>query len=320
VAALEKKLATEVGNLVDRALQVDPAARYLDALEMASEFEALGTRWRELARRVETAGASGPTGQVSSVPAVAPPSPRVRAAALVQEVEVAEEVLTRRPARSWAGAALAVLFLLQAVQLVIGASALWLSWHAWQAVAPGDAAAAAWALFGGSGSNAAPPAAESPPAPSRAGPPAQPPPELLAQAIELEPAPVVPEPAAVEETVLAPPQQGHSRTEVRREVAREAISPVAEKQKSPPPPEPAATPPAEAPAAAATGDAVLLVVGAQSYLVGDQGRLPPGSVPPGSYQVWVEAGGNFVQAGVFSVAAGERITVRCGFGTCRATR
>lgn len=326
-AALEAKLGAEVCNLLDRALMIDPAARYLDALEMAAEFEALATRWRELVRRAQVAGASGPTGQVSSVPAVAPPAQRARAEGPLQEVQVPDEILERHAERGWSTAAVAVLYVLQVVQIVVGASALWLSWHAFDAVSPGGASARVRSLWVPVSTPAPPPPAELPLARAIGGPAPQPPPEPLAAAVVPEPPPAEAvegaepdEPA--EEPAAAPtppaPQRGHSRTVVRREARKEAISPVAAAEAAPP--APAATPPPAGADVPADADGVLLVAGAQAYLVGDQGRVPPGSVSPGTYQVWVESGGNFVQAGVFTVAAGERLAVRCGFGTCRATR
>ncbi len=70
-AAFEARLATEVINLVDRALLIDPARRYTDPLEMAGDLEALGTRAREL--RLRASG--GPTGPQSSTPTIQPPAP-----------------------------------------------------------------------------------------------------------------------------------------------------------------------------------------------------------------------------------------------------
>ncbi|MBM4365447.1 MAG: protein kinase, partial [Deltaproteobacteria bacterium] len=68
---LEARLGNDAINLLDRALQIDPARRYTDALEMAGDFEALATRWKELAVRVD----GGPTGPRDSAPAVSAPAP-----------------------------------------------------------------------------------------------------------------------------------------------------------------------------------------------------------------------------------------------------
>ncbi len=70
-ARLEARLANDAINLLDRALQIDPARRYTDALEMAGDFEALAIRWKELAVRVD----GGPTGPRNSAPAVSAPAP-----------------------------------------------------------------------------------------------------------------------------------------------------------------------------------------------------------------------------------------------------
>ncbi len=68
---LEERLVADATNLLDRALQIDPARRYVDPIEMAGDLEALAQRGRELAARAE----GGPTGPRSSAPAVRAPAP-----------------------------------------------------------------------------------------------------------------------------------------------------------------------------------------------------------------------------------------------------
>ena len=69
---LDERLAADIVNLLDRALQIDPSRRYLDPLEMASDLEALALRMRELGVRAD----GGATGSRASAPFVAAPSPR----------------------------------------------------------------------------------------------------------------------------------------------------------------------------------------------------------------------------------------------------
>ena len=69
---LEARLVADVTNLLDRALQIDPARRYTDPIEMAGDLEALASRARELAVRAD----GGPTGPRGSTPAVGPPAPK----------------------------------------------------------------------------------------------------------------------------------------------------------------------------------------------------------------------------------------------------
>ncbi|MFN7146306.1 MAG: hypothetical protein ACK4YP_21210 [Myxococcota bacterium] len=66
-------------------------------------------------------------------------------------------------------------------------------------------------------------------------------------------------------------------------------------------------------------DQAALVSGGQAYLVGPDGRLPIGSVPAGSYELFAQAraDGDFTSQGSLTVSAGERIVYKCGLGTCR---
>ncbi len=89
---------------------------------------------------------------------------------------------------------------------------------------------------------------------------------------------------------------------------------------------PAATPteaPAQArPRPAASRSATVKVLGGEAYLMGPSGRVAPGAVPPGRYKVYAEAekGAGFESMGRFTLEAGDTLTVRCGFGSCQATR
>ncbi|MBN1334765.1 MAG: hypothetical protein JXB39_02260 [Deltaproteobacteria bacterium] len=71
-----------------------------------------------------------------------------------------------------------------------------------------------------------------------------------------------------------------------------------------------------------SGTATVRVLGGDAYLVGKNGRSPPGAVPPGRYRVYAEAekGTGFESLGRFSLAAGDTLTIRCGFGSCQASK
>jgi len=63
------------------------------------------------------------------------------------------------------------------------------------------------------------------------------------------------------------------------------------------------------------------IVGAKGYLVGESGRVELGAVDPGVYEVFTKDGdAAAVSLGTVSVAAGDQIEFRCGFGTCKRTR
>ncbi len=71
--------------------------------------------------------------------------------------------------------------------------------------------------------------------------------------------------------------------------------------------------------APASGSAMVLITGAEAYLVGTAGKVPVGSVPAGSYELFARTSGEgaFVSVGRLTLAAGERAVYKCGFGTCR---
>lgn len=236
--ALEERLVADVTNLLDRALQIDPARRYTDSLEMASDFEALAIRWRELAIRAD----GGATGPRSSAPAIPPPS-SARIAPM------------RRSGSGWTNffaitGCLLVMFAMVVVMLG-GGGAVW--------------------YFGTSGPNGQPVAAL--------------PTEERTKAAEVMAEPVV---------IADPP----------------VIQPVKTKAKGVKP---------EPLPAVSTETGTLLVMGAGAYIVGSEGRRSTGTVPAGAYEVFAAIGPaeSFVSVGTVQVGGGERVTFRCGFGTCK---
>jgi serine/threonine protein kinase len=326
-ATLEGVLATDTLNLLDRALRIDPALRFRDPLEMASEFEALAQRYRELALRV-----GGPTGPHRPTPAAMPPMvalppvggtapPRptpVTAAAvgasaprvLVSEDIVVEDGSGRRgtvpPANPgaarvppWIGVALLAVLGLQVLQIGVSGAALVVALRASEgsaAPAPlpvpapvsAPAAAPAPSLAAVVGQEATPalPVAAAPPASAAAPVAAVPPPTAT-------PAPAAPAPA---------PPAPHS--------APASSSDVVPKRVGTPPP---------AGVASSSGSGLILVSGAQAYLVGPNGRMPVGGVAVGNYELFAQtkAEGDFESQGTVSVSDGERIVYKCGLGTCR---
>ncbi len=238
---LEERLVTDAVNLLDRALQVDPARRYTDALEMAGDFEALGIRWRELAVRAD----GGPTGPRDSAPAVAAPSPI--------PLVPAPRTAPRRDGGWLKGivAAVVVLGLLGVASLAL----VLVGWLTYVTLATGEAESAARAR-----SSEAVAVLAEPPAATR--PPAS--------------APGLAAPEAPRNAKAAP---------------------------APPRGEPA----------------VVMVFGAEAYLVGQGKRRAPGTVSAGTYELFAATGegGAFVSHGTFDVEPGEDLTWRCGFGKCR---
>ena len=242
--ALESRLVADVTNLIDRALQIAPARRYTDALEMASDFESLGIRWRELALRAD----GGPTGPRTSAPAVSPPS-------TLQQTTAARK--SGSGLTAFFAVAGCLLVSLGLGTIVVGGGGAWLYFGTGeQAVAAGFA-----------------PASTAETERARAA-------QVMVQA-PAAPAPTLAEP-------LAPR-------------ARRAAAPTA------------------GTAANAGESATLLVLGAGSYLVGPNGKVSTGTVLPGRYEVFavVDEGGGFSSQGTVDVAPGERVTWRCGFGTCK---
>lgn len=75
----------------------------------------------------------------------------------------------------------------------------------------------------------------------------------------------------------------------------------------------------EEPAEVIVENGSVRVIGIQgAYLLSDGSRLAPGAVPPGSYTVFGSVDGAApARLGEVVVSPGERVTFRCGFGTCR---
>lgn len=249
-ALLEDRLIADTTNLLDRALQIDPARRYLDPIEMAGDLEALAQRARELAAR----GEGGPTGPRTSAPAVRPPPPPQPPAAPG----------SRSGAWRWVLGGSALVVAMVAVLTVSGGLFAW--WlHTRTPEPPGAAPLAA----GG------PEAAIAAPVPSPT--------------------------AAVSGSPGA------------------AVGPTGTPASTPIPRAPPRTP-AGLGAHAPAGEGTILVFGAEAWLKGKGGRRSPGTVPAGTYHLFANVGGGtFTEQGVITVAAGERIVWRCGFGSCKET-
>jgi hypothetical protein len=329
----EGVLVAETLHLLDRALRIDPAARFRDPLEMAGEFEALAQRYRELALRADASVGSGRVGASGEVAPAAPadggpagsgaragarpggssggsePSgasaQRARASGprdsapvgasaprvLVGEEIVVEEEPGRRPASApvatklpgWVGVALVLVLGLQVVQIAIATIAL--------VVALDDE-----------------------PSPVVAAAPAAP----LAAAVETRPAapvpaaPSVPVPAAAAD---AAPSVGAGEVATTAPVAAAA----AEKGEGFVPKRLGA--PVSNAAGSSDETGLVLVSGAQAYLVGSDGRRPVGGVAPGTYELFAQTtpDGKFESQGEIRVSGGERIVYKCGLGTCRRT-
>jgi hypothetical protein len=64
---------------------------------------------------------------------------------------------------------------------------------------------------------------------------------------------------------------------------------------------------------------LVLVSGAQAYLMGPSGRVPVGGVAVGTYELFVQSGSSneFQSLGSITVGTGDRVVYRCGLGTCR---
>ncbi len=354
-ATLEGVLATESLNLLDRALRVNPALRFRDPLEMAGEFEALAQRFRELALRADGFGsgrvageasapvearsapgvearapiaeAAGPTGPRASSPrsGSAPDAsgkqgasgrqdasgkqgasgrqdasgkqgasgrketPQAGASAprvLVGEDIVVDEGSGRRgaaPAAAkvppWIGIALLAVLGLQVVQIGVSTAALVVALDAPE------------------------PVVVTAPAPVAASPAPAPP---LAALVEAPPA-AVPAGAAAEVAPVAVDPPATEAPAASAPAARSAPAPAVPKRVGTPPSTPT------------SASGLVLVSGAQAYLVGPSGRMPVGSVAAGSYELFVQtrSDGDFESQGTVRVEGGDRIVYKCGLGTCR---
>ena len=327
-ATLESVLVNETLTLLDRALRVDPAQRFRDPLEMASEFEALSQRYRELALRAE--GGTGPARAAFAPSEVAPaggaslatpgtgprmaPAPaspgRARSeppstrppslgGASAPRVAVTEDIVlddgsgrrgTGPGARlnthlpRWVGASLVAVLGLQALQIVVTVAVLVAVLRAPDRPEVVLASAAA----------------------APADPIVAAPASSLATVLAADPALVSGDPTVPSPRVADP---------VSRVRAAEADLPVPLEEGVVP--KRLGTP---APLGSGSeGQGLLLVSGAQAYLVGPFGRMPVGGVAPGSYELFAQPrpDGEFESQGTIAVGAGERIVFKCGLGTCR---
>lgn len=245
--ALEARLVADVTNLLDRALQIAPARRYTDALELASDFEALAIRWRELALRAD----GGPTGPRASAPAVAPPRAPIRPA----------------PRQKAGGNALTAFFAVAGCLLVAFALSM---------IVIGSGGA--WWYFGTSN-------------------------EVNSASAE----------------VVAPAASDRARAvAVMAQTSQPPAEPLEAVKPNPPPAKKSPRSPREGEGSVAESG-TLLVLGAGSYLMGPSGKMSTGTVAPGRYEIFAAVGDNgaFSSQGTVDVAAGERITWRCGFGSCK---
>jgi serine/threonine protein kinase len=278
-ATLEGVLAGECHHLLERALRIDPARRFRDPLEMAGEFEALAQRYRELELRAHGGTAARASGPTTPQPVPAGAAAPVAAPAAVAS---ARDELVVEEGSGKKGAAAPKRGLtgwVAATVLALGAITL---------VGIGVAIAALGVAreMRGDGDVVAP-------IPPVAAAPA--------------PAPVVVPPAAPVEAPTVSPTAAVAPAE--------APAPAGAKTKA------ASASPAKKPTGVQppAGSGLVLVSGGQAYLVGASGKLPTGSVPAGSYELFVQPGGTteFVSQGTIAVGSGDRIVWKCGLGTCR---
>lgn len=276
---LDARLTTDVTNLLDRALQIDPARRYVDPIDMAGDLEALAARARELAVRSE----GGPTGPRASAPAVLPlgrPPPT-------------------RPA-SGGGLSLAWLLgggvlaaLVVGGLLLAGAGGWW--WLARTPAMDAEGETPALAAANGPASPAIPP----PPVPAAARP--ELPDPTPAPAPEPSPAPL----AAPPDPPARAPEPRVERAEPPPAAIVAEVAPGEGEE------------PADLAASAPRGSGVLVVVGAEAYVVGRKGKRAPGTLPKGTYELFARIDGAWVSQGDVEVLEHETTSIRCGFGTCR---
>lgn len=276
---LEDRLVADVTNLLDRALQIDPARRYIDPIDMAGDLEALASRARELAVRAD----GGPTGPQASTPAVWPPAREVSPAPSARGGVSMAWVL---------GGGVAVAVGLAAL-LTVAAGGWW--WMQRQPTAVGVGGGEGQPREGGGTNGAAAVPAEGGGA--------------------TVPAPPVPEPeaprAAPEER--PPIERPRPPAEPKPDPAPVALAPAPEGSGTPGPDEE----PEDLAAAAPKGSGVLVVVGAEAYVIGKKGKRAPGTLPKGRYELFARIGGEWASQGEVDVVEHETTTWRCGFGTCR---
>lgn len=125
------------------------------------------------------------------------------------------------------------------------------------------------------------------------------------------------EPTLATTTIVSPAASDRARAvEV---MAQAGVVPVDAAEKPPPKVHVSKTSPPRSTADPSTEPGTLLVLGAGSYLVGPNGKMSTGTVAPGRYEIFAAVGQNgaFSSQGTADVESGERITWRCGFGSCK---
>jgi hypothetical protein len=146
--------------------------------------------------------------------------------------------------------------------------------------------------------------------------PAVPPPVRIADAPPLPEAPdaaASPSPAASPASVATAPASA-AAPGVSAPASGTARSPAT----SPATAGASAAPAAKPGVSPAPDGGLVLLSGAQAYLMGPNGRVPLGGVPAGTYELFVQSeGAEFTSQGTFPVAAGERVVWKCGLGTCK---
>lgn len=324
---LEGVLTTECLNLLDRALRIDPAQRFRDPLEMAGEFEALAQRFRELALRADTASgrlAEDAAPPVKKVEIVRNERPEVRPDGRVEvrpepprDDKASGDVVVRRGTSPSSGGASAPRVLVSEEIVVdegsgkrgsgpVGAASArvppWIGLAliavlGLQVVQVGVSIATLAVTMR---QPAVLPAAPTPGPLATAT--ARPTPAAPALPAQPAPAPAEVLPATPAET---PP------TPAEPPVAAQPVASVPKRLGTPAAP--------VTPSASGSTTGLVLVSGAQAYLLGPAGKLPTGGVAPGSYELFAQAkpNGEFESQGTINVVAGDRIIFKCGLGTCR---
>ncbi len=95
--ALERMIASDCLRLLDRALSVDPALRYVDPLEMASDFEGLAERFREMEAKFRQSGEGAHAVPAPVAPAPAPVPVSAPRPSSPTAIPPAEPLLPRPP-------------------------------------------------------------------------------------------------------------------------------------------------------------------------------------------------------------------------------
>ena len=344
---LEGVLCTEVLNLLDRALRVDPALRFRDPLELAGEFEALAQRYRELALRADggmgsgRVGGSGEVAPTSSQGAASGPRASASRAAPGRGTDggaaVGDSAASAKRDGPVAGASAPQV--LQAGEEIVVDDGTDRKGVVGSASSASSARVPPWigvALLAVLGlqavqivvSTAALAIALRAPAPVVPQP--APGPLAAATAVPAQPAPVAAPPAPR----ALPAEAAVAAAEVLAAAIPPPAAPVPASAPAPAPARVAKEEPAEPVASvpkrmgtlppgpgvtAAGGSGLVLVSGGQAYLVGPAGRMPVGSVVAGSYELFVQtrSDGDFESQGTVIVNGGDRIIYKCGLGTCR---